>query len=136
MICLVVLLSPAAKPATSAGDVELLQAMASIARYVFMPSLAITLISGLISIGVTPGFHDAGWVWIKAATGLSLFEGGLQTVMGPIQSAAKAATGAASTTALAGIARAERNSLYVLLALAFANIVLGVWRPKMPQYPV
>ena len=135
MICLAVLLSPVATPTSPVGDVQLLQAMDSIARYVFMPSLAVTLISGLIAIGVTPAFHDAGWAWIKAATGISLFEGGLQTVMGPIQSAAKAAAGATSTSALAGIARAERNSLYVLLALAFANIVLGVWRPRL-RYPV
>lgn len=31
---------------------------------------------------------------------------------------------------------AERHTLVLLLALGLANIALGVWRPRMPQWPV
>jgi hypothetical protein len=118
-------------PATEDAKTAVIGAMAQIATWIFLPSMALTLLAGLLAIAATPGYHDAGWVWVKAATGILIFEGGLQYVAGPIQAAAKAgAAGLAQSWA------AERNSLWVLLAVALANVALGVWRPRMPQYPV
>ncbi len=37
------------------------QAIAAIARYVLMPSLAGALVTGLLAIAATHGYHDAGW---------------------------------------------------------------------------
>lgn len=131
-LVVVTLLPP---PPTLAAQAAVIQAMAQIATWIFLPSMALTLLAGLLAIAVHPPFHDAGWVWVKAATGILVFEGGLQYVAGPIQQAAK-------TAAVAGHASlwqswdAERNSLWVLLAVALANVALGVWRPRMPQYPV
>ncbi len=140
MAALVVVMSVAPPPTSLAGQAAVMGAMAQIATWVFFPSMALTLIAGLLAIAVTPGYQDAGWVWAKAATGISIFEGGFLYVLGPIQAAAKT-----SAAALAGhmdpaiIGKsfgAERNTLWVLLAVALANVALGVWRPKMPQYPV
>jgi hypothetical protein len=140
MASLVVVMSFGPAPTSLVRHAAVMGAMAQIATWVFMPSLALTLIAGLLAIAVTPGFHDAGWVWAKAATGILIFEGGLLYVLGPIQAAAKT-----SADALGGhldpaiVARtfgAERNTLWVLLAVALANVVLGVWRPRFPQIPV
>ncbi len=140
MASLVVVLSVGPAPTSLAGQAAQMGAMARIATWVFFPSLVLTLLAGLLAIAATPGYHDAGWVWVKAATGLLIFEGGFTAVLGPIQEA-----GRASASALAGhldpatVARsfsAERNTLWVLLAVALANVALGVWRPRMPQYPV
>jgi hypothetical protein len=115
-------------------------AMAPIANWVFMPSLVLTLIPGLLAIAVTPGYQDAGWVWVKAATGILIFEGGLISVQGPIQDIANKSAGAlAAHLDPAMVARtfaSERNTLWVLMAVSLANVVLGVWRPRFPQYPV
>src|SRR5210317_1698426 len=60
----------------------------SIARVILLPSLGVTLVSGLLAIGANPAFHSAGWAWFKLATGILMFEGGLVTVQGPVQRAA------------------------------------------------
>ncbi len=140
MACLLAIVSLAPSPAGLAEQAAVLGAMAQIATWVFMPSLALTLIAGLLAIAVTPGYHDAGWVWVKAATGISMFEGGFAYVLGPVQGAART-----SASALAGhldpalvtkLPVAERNTLWILLVIAAANVALGVWRPRMPQMPL
>ena len=42
------------------------QAIAAIARYLLVPSLAAVLITGLLAIAATPAYRDAGWAWLKA----------------------------------------------------------------------
>ncbi len=127
-------------PASLAGQAVLMGAMASIATWVFLPSLVVTLISGLLAMVASPGYMDAGWVWVKAATGILMFEGGFTAVAGPIQEAGRTSAAALASHLDPGtLARsfgAERNTLWVLLAVALANVALGVWRPRMPQYPV
>ena len=79
MACLLVphTLSP---PSTSLAEYALTHgAMAEIATWDFHPSLALTLIAGLLAIAVNPLLSDAGWVWVKLATGILLFEGGFVT---------------------------------------------------------
>jgi hypothetical protein len=41
-----------------------------------MPSLALTLIAGLLAIAVNRAFHNAGWAWAKLATGIKVWGGG------------------------------------------------------------
>jgi hypothetical protein len=127
-------------PTSLAAQAGVAGAMAEIATWVFLPSMALTLLSGLLAIAATPAFHDAAWVWVKAATGILVFEAGLQYVAGPIQE-----TGKASAAILAGhfdpadmahMLGAERKTLWVLLAVALLNVALGVWRPRMSQIPV
>lgn len=138
MACLLVmLLAPA--PTEVAAKRALSQDMAQIATWILEPSLALTLVAGLLGIAVTPGFHDAGWVWVKAATGILIFEGGLVHVLGPLQQAARetlAAFSAPTASQAAAALSGERNTLWVLIAVSAANVALGVWRPKLPQIPV
>jgi hypothetical protein len=140
MACLVVVMSFSPTPTSLAGQAAVLGAMAQIATWVFLPSLTLTLIAGLLAIAVTPGYHDAGWAWAKAATGILIFEGGFLYVLGPIQEAAKnsidAMGGHLDAAIVARSFGAERNTLWVLLAVALANVALGVWRPRLPQIPV
>jgi hypothetical protein len=137
MACLLAIISFA--PASLAGHAAVMGAMANIATWVFVPSLAVTLIAGLLSIAVTPGYQDAGWVWMKAATGILIFEGGFLYVAGPIQAAAKNSArllvGQLDPALVARTLAAERNTLWMLFAVAAANVALGVWRPRMPEIP-
>ncbi len=140
MACLLVILIVAPAGASVAGQVAITRAMGQIATWVFEPSLALTLVAGLLGIAVTPGYHDAGWVWIKAATGILVFEAGLVDVLGPLQAAAKTAAGAIAAHLDPAVAAraviAERNTLWILMGLALANVALGVWRPRLPRIPI
>ena len=118
-------------PGMAAADfVAARQLVAGIARFVLMPSLTVVLVSGLLAIAATPGFHGAGWAWLKALSGLSVFEATLITVGASREQADLAAT-AADPTLLASLLHSERNTLLLLLGLCVANVVLGVWRPKL-----
>lgn len=133
-LAVVVTLQPAALDA--GGHAPLMDAMAKIVAWIIGPSMVLTVIAGLLAIAATPGFHDAGWVWAKAATGILILEGGLH-VLGPIQEQAKRGAGAlaggASPAGVALLVTAERNTLWLLLAVSVANIALGVWRPRLPK---
>ncbi len=106
------------------------QAIAAIARYVLVPSLALVLVTGLLAIAATRGFHDAGWAWVKALLGVTVFEATLVTV-GASRDQVELASAAADPTLLASLLHSERNTLWLLLALCVANVVLAVWRPKL-----
>ncbi len=139
MACIMVMLI-APPPRSVDGYVFMFRIMADIATWVFFPSLAITLIAGLLAIAINPVFHEAGWAWIKAATGISMFEGGFVYVLGPIQEAGRKSAdvlaGHLAPAILTKSFAAEQNTLWVLLALGAANVVLGVWRIRLPQIPV
>ncbi len=129
------ILWPSVTDAAAQGAV--VNALAAIATWILVPAMGLTLIAGLLAIAVTPAFHEAGWVWIKAATGISIFEGSFLYVAGPVQEAARSF--AAHHVDAADLARtfsSERTALCVLLTVAVVNVALGVWRPKMPQIPV
>ena len=114
-------------------------AMSAISTWIFLPSLGLSLIAGLTAIAINRAYQNAGWAWVKLITGLSLFEGGLQGVQGPMsteaeQSAAVLAGHADAATLSLSLA-AERSTLWVLLAVATANVALGIWRPKLSRIP-
>ena len=106
------------------------QAIAAIARYVLLPSLALVLITGMLAIAATRAFHDAGWAWLKALLGLSVFEATLVTI-GASTRQAELAAASADPGLLASLLHSERNTLLLLLALSVANVVLAVWRPRL-----
>jgi hypothetical protein len=137
MACLLVLAIFAPPPASLAGYALMYGAMAKIATWILFPSLAVTLIAGLLAIAWNRAFHDAGWAWAKLATGVLIFEGGLVYVQGPIneeaERSASALAGHLPATDLAGSLGAQQGSLWVLLAVAIANVVLGVWRPRLTR---
>jgi hypothetical protein len=139
MACLLVLLSFTPAP-TSLSEYALIRsAMGGIATWVFLPSLALTLIAGLLAMAVNRTYHSAGWAWAKLATGILIFEWGFVAIQGPMQQeaelSARVLAGEVDTVALAGSLGAERGSLWVMLAVATANVVLGVWRPRLTRLP-
>jgi len=111
------------------------QNLAAISSWILVPSLAVALVSGMLGIAVHPPFHDAGWVWIKAAMGFPMFHATLLTVDSTAQrvsalSARAVATGDADPALLADLMAHEWTGLWTLLVLAVAQTVLGVWRPR------
>lgn len=139
MAALVVMMSVAPPPSDLKGYALMREAMAAVAKFVFFPSLGLTLIAGLIALAATRAYHNAGWAWLKLITGILIFEGGFVYVEGPMvqdaQQAADALAGKVDPATLAGALSAERGSLWVLLAVATANVALGVWRPRLSNIP-
>jgi hypothetical protein len=99
-----------------------------------VPSLAITLITGLAAIAANDVYINAGWAWAKALLGISMFEGTLLTIGGSARRAAElsalAAEGQGDPAMLAEVIRTEWGGLWIMIALSIANIVLAVWRPR------
>jgi hypothetical protein len=139
MASLVVLLSLAPAPASLSGYAAIRGAMGAVATWIFLPALALTLMSGLLAMAVNRAFLNAGWAWLKLATGVLMFEGGLVYVQGPMkreaEQSARALAGLVDPAALAVALDGERGTLWVLLAVATANVVLGIWRPRILRLP-
>ncbi len=109
-------------------------AMGAIAEWILLPSIGIVLVSGLFAIAASRSYQSAGWVWVKLATGILVFEGTLVYVQAPMERAAlqarAALEGQVSVAELAAPLSAEWGSFWVLGAVAVLNVVLGVWRPR------
>jgi hypothetical protein len=123
-------------PSTSFPGYALMRgAIAAIATWIFFPSFALTLVAGMLAIAVNRAFHDAGWAWVKLATGILVFAGSFQ-VLGSIQDeanrSASAVAGQLDAETISGSLR-EQGALWVLLAVSTANVALGVWRPRFTQ---
>ncbi len=60
-------------------------------------------------------------------------------VLGPMQReaerSAEAVAGKVDPATLAVSFTGERNTLWILLAVCVANVVLGVWRPRLSWRP-
>lgn len=139
MACLVVLLGFLPKPALLSEYAMMTAAMGGIVTWIFLPSLGLTLIAGLLAIALNRAYHSAGWAWAKLATGVLIFEWGFTAILGPMQEeaelSARVLAGEADASALAASLGAERSSLWVLLAVAAANVMLGIWRPRLTRLP-
>lgn len=139
MASLLILLNVAPPPTSLVPYALMRGAMGDIATWIFFPSLGLTLLAGLLAIGLNRGYHNAGWAWAKLATGILVFEGGFVGVLGPMQQEADRSAGAVAgrvdPATLTGPLAAERYTLWVLLAVATANVVLGIWRPRLTRLP-
>ncbi|MFD1278749.1 hypothetical protein [Methylobacterium goesingense] len=139
MAALVVMLGVAPPPSALGGYAAARGAMGAVATWIVLPSLALTLVSGLLAMTLNRGLLQAGWAWLKLATGVLMFEGVLVYVQGPMRQEAEqsalALAGRVDPATLAETLGAERNTLWVLLAVATANVVLGIWRPRLLRLP-
>lgn len=139
MACLLVMLSVTPSTGSLVEYASMRRAIGAVATWIFFPSLGLTLVAGLLAIGLNRGYHNAGWAWVKLATGVLLFEGGLVSVLGPMQDEAEQSAnvlaGRADPTTLVSSLASERNALWVLIAVAVVNIVLGIWRPRLTRLP-
>lgn len=111
------------------------QSIATLAKYLLVPSLALVVISGLVAMMLNSGYLEAAWVWVKALLGISMFEGTLLTVVASARRAAELSALAAAAkqiepAELAQVVRTEAGGLWLLSALCLLNIALAVWRPK------
>jgi hypothetical protein len=139
MACLLVLSSFIPAP-TSLSEYALMRAaMAGIATWVFLPSFGLTLVPGLLAMAVNRSYHSAGWAWAKLFSGVLVFEWGFAAILGPMEREAELSARALAhdvdPAALASSLGAESGSLGVMLALATANVVLGIWRPRLTRLP-
>ncbi len=139
MACLLVMLARM-PPATALPEYAAMRSvMGTIASWLFLPSLGVTLIAGLLSIAFNPAFHSAGWAWAKLASGILIFEGGFISIIGPMQAEAERSAEALAEkidpATLATALTAERNTLWIILGVATANVVFGIWRPRLMRVP-
>ena len=102
----------------------------AIAQYVLIPSMAVVVVSGLIAMAATRGYQDAGWAWVKAILGVSVFVATVRLVGASTQHA-ELATVVAEPSLLDAMLRSERNMLCVLIVLCVVNVLLAVFRPRM-----
>ena len=126
--CLVINLM--ANRASSSEFATARQVFAAIAQYVLIPSMAVVVVSGLIAMMATRGYHDAGWAWVKAALGVTVFAATCMVVGASTQQAELVAA-ITDPGLLDAMLRRERNMLWLLILLCVVNVVLAVWRPKM-----
>ena len=128
--CLVINLT--ANVAAPAEFLSARQVFSAIAHYLLVPSLAVSMLSGLIALTATRGYRDAGWAWLKAALGMSVFVATLMVAgsAGP-QGELAAAASAADLATVQRLLHSERITLWLLIVLGVANVVLAVWRPKL-----
>jgi hypothetical protein len=126
--CLVINL--VAKPEPAAEFAAARQAFAAIAQYLLVPSMGVVVVSGLVSLAATRAYRDAGWAWVKALLGLSVFEATL-VILGSGRTQAELAASASDPAVVDALLRTERNTLWLLIAVSVANVVLAVWRPSL-----
>lgn len=103
---------------------------AAIAHWLLVPSMAVVVVSGLLALAGTRAYQDAGWAWVKALLGLSVFEATL-VIVGSSRREADLLAATVDPAVLDGLLRAERNTLWLLVALGVVNVVLAVWRPRL-----
>lgn len=103
---------------------------AAVAQYVLITSMAVVVVSGLIALMATRGYQEAGWAWLKALLGLSVFEATL-VVVGSSRRHAELVAATTDPAVLDALLRSERNTLWLLIILSIANVVLAVWRPRL-----
>lgn len=124
---------------TPAAYADLRQSIADISNYVLLPSLAIALVSGLFSMAVHRPFQNKRWAWIKAAMGLLMFKGVLAIIGANADHAAtlsrRIANGEPAGELLDVALANEWLTLGVIMALSVANVLLGVWRPRLQRRP-
>lgn len=136
LVCYMLLLLVAPQE-TPAAYADLRQSISALSTYVLLPSLAIALMSGLLSMAVHHPFLNKGWVWVKAAMGILMFKGVLTIVGAKADYAAivsrQIADGTAPSDALDAALVQEWYMLGIILAFTIANVVLGVWRPKFAR---
>jgi hypothetical protein len=111
-------------------------AIAALVKWLLVPSLALVLVSGLLAIAFNRAYHDAGWAWLKALTGITIFEGTLLTIAASTRRAAEMSAAAVSGAPpapgqLEAVLRTEWGGLWMILAVALANVALAIWRPRL-----
>lgn len=137
MAALLILVVLMPEPAALEAYVTHRAIMGKIAEWLLLPSLGVVLLSGLWSMAITRAFLHAGWVWVKLATGILVFKGVMISIQGPAEQeailSARALAGTFDPAQLGQRISEEWAVLWVMMLVAVANVVLGVWRPRMSK---
>jgi hypothetical protein len=108
--------------------------LAVVSKWLLVPSMMLVIISGLLAMIANTRFLEMPWVWVKALSGLVIFEATLASIDAPAQRAAtataQAAAGEIDTETLANLVQNEWGAWWVLLGLSVANVALAIWRPR------
>lgn len=116
---------------------DLRQAISVLCDHLVVPAMLVTILSGFLSMLVHKPFWRAGWVWVKALTAIGIFEATMAAVKWKAGFAAetslKIASGEAPASALEDIDR-EWGAVAVVIALAVANVIVGVWHPRVETW--
>lgn len=130
---MVVLIAAPQDTPTAYANVRVI--ISALCNYMLLPSLAIAMMSGLLSMVVHYPFQEQRWVWLKALLGFSMFEATLGIIQAKATTAAaisiKIAAGEPQQKALADAIANEWGSLIVIMVISIANVVVGVWRPRL-----
>lgn len=130
---MVILLSAPQETPQAYADMRV--TIAVLSNYVLLPSLAIGLVSGLLSMAAHRPYTEKAWAWIKAATGILMFKGVLTIVGAKADYAAsvseRIASGELQVDVLEKALAYEWQALITIFAISVINIVLGVWRPNI-----
>jgi hypothetical protein len=110
-----------------------------VSAWIIVPSMGLVTVSGLLAMGVHFPFQNAPWVWIKALSGVLIFEATLASVDAPAEraatAAARAAAGEIDIAELTALVQDKWVAWWVLLALAAINVVFAIWRPRFGRKP-
>lgn len=125
--------APQASPAQYADMREIISLISS---YALVPSLGVSLVTGLLSMLAHPPYQAKRWVWAKALLGLSMFESTLAVTQAKAFEAAQFAAQVArgdgnAAELLAQAIGSEWTTIFAILALSLAQTALGVWRPRL-----
>ncbi len=119
---------------TVEGYAALRSSLAFVANWLILPSMVIVLASGLLAMAAHYPFLNTGWVWLKAVSGILIFEATLTSVGGTAGEAAtlaaRAAGGEIDAARLDELVRDKWGAWWMLLALSTANVLIAIWRPR------
>lgn len=111
------------------------ESLAKVSKWLLIPSMLGALVTGLLAMMLHYPFLEKPWVWLKALSGVLVFEASLGSIDAPAQAAArlsmKAVNGEIDALTLASQVRDEWIAWWILLGLAVANIALATWRPRL-----
>jgi hypothetical protein len=123
--------------ATPAEYVDTRKAIAVLCDYILVPSLGIVLVSGFVSMLAHKPYMQKGWVWVKALTTIGIFESTMVVVQSKaaagVDISTKILKGQADASALSELSQ-EWGAIGVVLTLAVANVLVGVWRPRIEKW--
>lgn len=127
-------LAAAPDNAELAAYAALRTSLAFVSKWMIVPSMLLVILSGLIAMIVSYKFMEMPWVWIKALTGLLIFEATLASIDAPAQQAAtamaQAVAGEIDAQTLTKLVRNEWGAWWVLFGLSVLNVALATWRPR------
>jgi len=112
--------------------------LAAVSTWLIIPSMLGALVTGLLAMMLHYPYLEAPWVWLKALSGVLVFEASLASIDAPAKAAerlsAEALNGTIDAATLASQVRDEWVAWWILLGLALANIALATWRPRFKMF--